>query len=126
MTSHRVLFESRRAQNVFLYLNHEWPDHYGGHLELWSRNMSSCRRRIAPALGRFVAISSTDFSFHGHPEPMSSLPPGRMRRSIAFYYYTASERPAGECEGGDCATFHDARWQDPVGCSSCNACQHHR
>ena len=33
MTSHRVLFESRRAQNVFLYLNHEWPDHYGGHLE---------------------------------------------------------------------------------------------
>ena len=111
-------YRLHRRVNIFLYLNDDWPDHYGGHLELWNRNMSACAKRIAPTLGRFVAFSSTDFSFHGHPQPMLALPPNRMRRSIAFYYYTM-DRPSTECDGGDCTTFHDARWQDPsVACSA--------
>ena len=83
--------------------------------------MSTCVRRIAPTFGRFVVFSSTDFSFHGHPAPMP-LPPNRMRRSLAFYYYTEGDRPVAECEAGDCASFHDARWQDPIGCASCRGC----
>jgi len=110
-----------RRVNVFVYLNADWPEHYGGHLELWNRNMTRCHRRIAPTIGRFVAFSSSDYSFHGHPQPMDQLPPGRMRRSIAFYYYHL-ERPVEQCAGGDCESFHDARWQDPVGCAECTAC----
>ena len=110
-----------RRVNVFVYINDDWPESYNGHLELWSRNMTTCVRRIAPTFGRFVVFSSTDFSFHGHPAPMP-LPPGRMRRSLAFYYYTEGDRPVAECEAGDCASFHDARWQDPVGCAHCRAC----
>ena len=48
--------------NVFVYLNNDWPDEYGGHLDLWSRDMKTCYERIAPKLGRFVVFSSTDFS----------------------------------------------------------------
>jgi len=59
-----------RRVNVFVYLNHDWRDEYGGHLELWSRNLSSCGARILPRLGRFAVFSSTDFSFHGHPTPL--------------------------------------------------------
>merc|ERR1712046_357776 len=70
-----------RRVNVFVYLNHAWSDVYGGHLELWSRNLSQCEQRILPTMGRFVAFSSTDFSFHGHPAPLR-LPSGRMRRSV--------------------------------------------
>jgi hypothetical protein len=51
-----------RRVNVFLYLNHDWPEEYGGHLELWSKDMKSCYQRIQPKLGRFVVFSSTDFS----------------------------------------------------------------
>jgi len=57
-----------RRVNVFVYLNADWPEHYGGHLELWNRNMTRCHRRIAPTIGRFVAFSSSDYSFHGHPQ----------------------------------------------------------
>lgn len=114
-----------RRVNVFFYLNPNWPEHFGGHLELWSSNMSACHRRIAPSFGRFVAFSSTDFSFHGHPEPMVSLPEDRLRRSIAFYYYSAVDRPASECSDGDCHSFHDASWQDPKECERCAACLAH-
>ena len=118
-TAQRV--QLHRRVNVFVYLNHDWPDAYGGHLELWARNMSRCEARIRPALGRFAVFSSTDFSFHGHPTPLR-LPPGRMRRSIAFYYYTTG-RPADECEDGDCGTFRNAVWQRlGAGCASCLAC----
>ena len=109
-----------RRVNVFIYLNPDWPDSYGGHLELWARNLSACQQRIRPSLGRFAVFSSNDFSFHGHPTPMQ-LPAGRARRSIAFYYYT-SHRPAEECEEGDCETFRNAVWKDPTCKGGCNAC----
>lgn len=110
-----------RRVNVFIYLNRAWRNSYGGHLELWTRNMSRCAQRILPSLGRFAVFSSTDFSLHGHPTPMR-LPRGRMRRSIAFYYYTV-DRPSEECIDGDCGTFRDAQWQKMVdGCESCTAC----
>ena len=109
-----------RRVNAFVYLNPDWHHRYGGHLELWARNMSSCEKRILPSLGRLVVFSSTDFSFHGHPTPMS-LPEGRARRSAALYYYT-HERPHSDCEGADCSTFRNAVWKDMVGCQSCAQC----
>lgn len=110
-----------RRVNVFVYLNRAWRQSFGGHLELWTRNMSRCEQRILPSLGRFAVFSSTDFSYHGHPTPMR-LPPGRMRRSVAFYYYTPA-RPTAECEDGDCDTFRNAVWKRPEGgCTSCAAC----
>ncbi len=51
-----------RRVNIFIYLNEDWPEEYGGHLELWSKDMKSCYQRIKPKLGRFVVFSSTDFS----------------------------------------------------------------
>lgn len=115
-----VRFSLDRRVNVFLFLNKDWSDTYGGHLELWARNMSSCAQRIAPTFGRFVAFSSTDFSYHGHPEPME-LPPGRMRRSVALYYYT-NGRPKSECLEERCGSGHSTLWKRPSGCSRCLAC----
>ena len=81
-----------RRVNVFLYLNPAWDaDAWGGHLELWSRDMRRCVQRIAPLSNRLTIFSTTDFSYHGHADPLRS-PPGRSRRSIALYYYTA-KRP---------------------------------
>ena len=78
-----------RRLNIFVFLNHDWEDAYGGHLELWDRNLTRCAQRVLPTMNRFVAFSSTDFSYHGHPVPLAA-PPGRMRRSVAMYYYTRS------------------------------------
>ena len=77
--------------------NEDWDDDYGGHLELWDRNMTKCARRILPEFNRLVVFSTTDFSFHGHPDPLS-CPHGRARISIAQYYYSVG-RPETEQSG---------------------------
>ena len=79
-----------RRLNLLVYLNEDWPDEYGGQLELWKKDMSECAVRVAPVFGRAVIFSTALDSFHGHPDPLN-CPPERSRRSIATYYYTAAE-----------------------------------
>jgi hypothetical protein len=80
-----------RRLNLIVYLNREWDDAYGGHLELWERDMSACAVRVSPTFGRTVVFDTTDHSFHGHPEPLP-CPPEVTRKSLALYYYTVPER----------------------------------
>ena len=99
-----------RRVNTFVYFNPGWQERWGGHLELWDRNMSSCAQRVLPAWNRYVVFSSTDFSYHGHPVPMQGLPKGRMRRALVLYYYT-KDRPLAECRhAATCNTQHDTLW----------------
>lgn len=107
-----------RRVNTFVYLNDDWPDSYGGHLELWGRDMKSCYQKIVPSMGRFVVFSSTDFSYHGHPQPQTS-PEGRARRSMALYYFT-NGRPQNGCLNGNCeGNDHSTLFQKPEGCKVC-------
>jgi len=90
---HPIMKVDRRL-NLLVYLNKEWDEAYGGHLELWERSMQTCVKRILPTFNRTVLFLTDDFSFHGHPEPLR-CPEGRVRKSIAMYYYT-NGRPASE------------------------------
>jgi hypothetical protein len=83
-----------RRLNLLLYLNEDWAEEYGGHLELWDRSMQRCEVRLAPVFNRCVVFATTDFSYHGHPDPLR-CPAGRTRRSLATYYYT-NGRPEEE------------------------------
>lgn len=96
---HKITNLHRRV-NLFIFLNPSWENSYGGHLELWSRDLKTCGQRILPVLGRFAVFSSTDFSYHGHPIELS-CPENRSRRSLALYYYTKS-RPSSECINDNC------------------------
>jgi Rps23 Pro-64 3,4-dihydroxylase Tpa1-like proline 4-hydroxylase len=90
---HRRLRLDRRL-NLLVYLNRDWKEEYGGHLELWSTDMKSAEQRILPVFNRCVIFSTTDVSYHGHPEPLT-CPEDVSRRSLALYYYT-NGRPDGE------------------------------
>lgn len=90
-------FKLDRRLNLLLYLNEGWEDSYGGHLELWDREVKRCVRRIAPTFNRCVIFNTTDFSFHGHPEPLA-CPEWVTRKSLALYYYS-NGRPDGEVSG---------------------------
>ncbi|MEL6997631.1 MAG: 2OG-Fe(II) oxygenase [Pseudomonadota bacterium] len=78
----------RRRMNLILFLNEDWQDSYGGHLELWSTDMKECRHKVSPVIGRMVVFNTEEDSYHGHPDPTTS-PEQIFRRSIALYYYTA-------------------------------------
>lgn len=80
-----------RRLNVIIYLNKDWKDEYGGHLELWDKKMQGKVHTIAPVYNRCVVFNTDADSFHGHPDPLTT-PDGVTRRSLALYYYTASQR----------------------------------
>jgi hypothetical protein len=82
-----------RRLNLLLYLNDGWRNQWAGHLELWHPDMSACGARIAPLFNRMVIFSTTDESYHGHPEPLA-CPDGVTRNSIALYYYAAEPAPS--------------------------------
>lgn len=101
----------RRRVNMFVFLNEDWKEEYGGHLELWSRDLQQCEKRILPIFGRLVIFSTSDYSYHGHPHPLNA--PGRVRRSIAQYYYTRAAPPKNECVDDCTGRGHSTLWQKP-------------
>jgi len=83
-----------RRINLLIYLNKDWKEEYGGHFELWNKEMTRAEQKILPLFNRCAIFSTTSSSYHGHPTPLS-CPPDRTRKSMAIYYYT-NGRPEEE------------------------------
>lgn len=79
-----------RRINMLIYLNDNWQDEWGGELELWDKAMQEKVVSIFPILNRCAIFSTNEDSYHGHPDPLN-CPERITRKSIALYYYTASE-----------------------------------
>jgi Rps23 Pro-64 3,4-dihydroxylase Tpa1-like proline 4-hydroxylase len=92
-----------RRLNVLLYLNRDWRDEYGGHLELWNRDMTRCEAKILPLFNRLVIFGTTDFTYHGHPNPLM-CPESMTRKSLALYYFS-NGRPKDEVSGSHSTLF---------------------
>jgi hypothetical protein len=90
---------------VFLFLTDDWLDEYGGHLEFWSRDLMRGGQRVLPSSGGLVLFSTSDFSYRGHPHPLSA-PAGRVKRSFALYDDIAI-RPTEDCTDGLCPINND-------------------
>ncbi len=82
----------RRRVNLLIYLNEGWKDAYNGHLELWSRDMKACVKKISPIFNRCVIFNTDEDSYHGLPEPIL-CPEDMTRKSIALYYFTEESNP---------------------------------
>jgi len=76
-----------RRINVLLYLNKDYNDEYGGHLELWDDDMKTCHEKIAPVFNRLAIFTTSENSHHGHPDELH-FPKDMTRKSLAWYYYT--------------------------------------
>lgn len=98
---HRTNGLDRRI-NALVYLNKDWEESYGGHFQLWDREMKECKAKILPVFNRLAIFSTSDFSYHGHPDPLT-CPPDRSRKSLAVYYYS-NGRPASDTNPGHEAT----------------------
>jgi Rps23 Pro-64 3,4-dihydroxylase Tpa1-like proline 4-hydroxylase len=101
-----------RRLNLLLYLNKDWQEEYGGHIQLWDKDMTRCEKKILPIFNRCVIFSTTDFSYHGHPDPLT-CPEGWTRKSLALYYYS-NGRPAEEISNVDHSTIFKARQGEEI------------
>ena len=84
--------ELDRRINVLIYLNKSWKEQYGGHLELWDKEMLECKKKILPTFNKMVIFSTNDFSNHGHPDSVA-CPQNQSRKSIALYYFSEGRSP---------------------------------
>ena len=82
-----------RRLNAILYLNEDWEEEWGGHFELWDKNLAGCVKAVSPIANRLLIFETHDFTYHGHPNPLA-CPEGNSRKSLIFYYYTAESRPS--------------------------------
>ena len=78
---------------MFLYLNEDWDESWGGNLELWDSQLSGKVASYPPTGNTLLVFETGSAHYHGHPHPLT-CPEGRSRRSIAAYYYTALPSPA--------------------------------
>jgi hypothetical protein len=76
-----------RRVNVLIYLNSDWQPEWGGALELWTTDMTTCVQNVLPHINTMAIFTTDDKSFHGHPHPLTT-PDGVTRDSIALYYYS--------------------------------------
>ncbi|MEP2023594.1 MAG: 2OG-Fe(II) oxygenase [Reichenbachiella sp.] len=108
---HQFLGLDRRI-NALVYLNKNWKEEYGGHFELWDTEIKNCEKKILPNFNTLAVFSTTDFSFHGHPNPLT-CPENMSRKSIALYYYS-NGRPKNEInpEKSDTETLFVPRMDD--------------
>ena len=104
--SHHHKLNWRRRLNILIYLNKDWDDTWGGHLEFWDKDMKRCVEKIAPVFNRCVVFNTDQTSYHGHPE-LLNCPPDQSRRSIALYYFTEESAPLKRI-----STNYKARPQD--------------
>ena len=82
-----------RRLNAILYLNEDWEEEWGGHFELWDKDLAGCVKAVSPIANRLLIFETHDFTYHGHPNPLA-CPEGNSRKSLIFYYYTAESRPS--------------------------------
>jgi len=88
-----------RRINLLVYLNKSWKESYGGHLQLWDKDMKLSAKMILPIFNRLVIFNTTDYALHGHPDPLN-CPTEMSRKSIALYYYS-NGRPEDEQRGSN-------------------------
>ena len=94
---HQIIGLDRRI-NALIYLNPNWKSEYGGSLEFWDKDLKTCVKKINPIFNRLVIFDTTDFSFHGNPDPINHPDKNVSRKSIALYYYS-NGRPKNETNG---------------------------
>ena len=84
---HKKLNLERRL-NIIFFLNKNWKEEYGGHFELWNKEMTKSEVKVLPVFNRMAIFSTSEDSFHGHPD-LLKCPEGMTRKSLALYYYTS-------------------------------------
>lgn len=94
-----------RRLNILIYLNPTWKEEWGGHIELWDKDVRQCHNRCVPALNRCLIFETSEFSYHGVARV--TAPADMVRHSFAAYYYT--KEPPPKWDGASHSTIFRAR-----------------
>lgn len=80
--------QAYRRVNALLYVTDEWREDWQGALEFWDKEMTGPVVSALPLFNRLVVFSTGEHSNHGQRLP-NACPPGKYRKVLNLYYYTA-------------------------------------
>jgi Rps23 Pro-64 3,4-dihydroxylase Tpa1-like proline 4-hydroxylase len=89
-----------RKLNLILFFNKQWENAWGGNLELWDKNVTTCVQSISPLFNRCVIFECSEFSYHGYNR--ITIPEGITRKSCYQYYFIPAP---------DDISFHDTTFK---------------
>lgn len=96
-----------RRLNLLIYLNEDWKDEWGGGLQLFDEDMDKAIQTVYPRFNTAVLFTTTSYTYHGHPDPLS-CPEDRSRKSLAYYYFSTG-RPQNEISNEEHSTLFKER-----------------
>ncbi len=80
------LEKKQRRLNMLIFLNKQWESEWGGNLEFWDSDITSCELKIAPVFNRCVIFECSNISYHGYS--LIKGPPNTTRKSFYLYFFS--------------------------------------
>jgi len=77
-----------RRLTLLVFLNENWKEEWGGHLEFWTKDMKRCESKIIPTFNKTAIFTHGDYNYHGHPDSLK-CPLDVRRNTIILYYYSS-------------------------------------
>ena len=87
--THNSHTDMERRLNLFIFLNDNWEEQWGGSLSFWDIKTGNEVSSYLPIGNRCVIFQASNIAYHGHPEPLC-CPENVLRKSFSTYYYTES------------------------------------
>ena len=78
-----------RMLSLIVYLNEDWKEEYGGHLQFNDFKNKTAIQRVAPLFNRVVLWRYHKKGFHGFPDPIK-CPENYSRNTFRLFFYVSN------------------------------------
>lgn len=78
-----------RMLSLIVYLNSDWQEEWGGHLQFNDFDNKTPVQRIAPLFNRAIIWRHHKRGFHGFPEPLQ-CPDNMSRKTFRLFFYVSN------------------------------------
>lgn len=75
-----------RMLSFIIYLNPNWKEEWGGHLQFTDFNKEKVIQNVVPVFNRAIIWRYHKRGFHGYPDPLT-CPEGMSRNTFRLFYY---------------------------------------
>lgn len=101
-----------RMLSFIIYLNPNWKEEWGGHLQFTDFNKDKVIQNVAPVFNRAIIWRYHKRGFHGYPDPLT-CPQGMSRNTFRLFYYYSDAQHKDDDRPHRSLYWYDKELQEP-------------
>ena len=101
-----------RLLSFIIYLNPNWKEEWGGHLQFTDFNKDKVIQNVAPVFNRAIIWRYHKRGFHGYPDPLT-CPQGVSRNTFRLFYYYSDAQHKDDDRPHRSLYWYDKELQEP-------------